>query len=349
LAIIGLISVACVDKAPVAPQPDRGAREPASGVGIASGYTETLLPLLPTCAAGPAFAGDISDDLRIVGACGPFAVEWANGTIRSIHPPGFLTSRANAVNVGGVVAGDGFHNAVGATVGWLRRSDGTVLIIKNGGVPVRNAFPMGVSRAGVVVGCFSAHAGPVCERAFRWSELSGFESLHPPRASSSIAWGVNDIGGIVVGEAVIARREEAATWSLVGGFRTLGRVGGAASIAAINAAGRMVGWDLGPAVTRAAAWSPAGAPSLVAWPGDGEAHDISDRDRIVGDWLIFSGGSVVSRAAATERTGVVELLPFPLAMTWSSALAVERCGTIVGSVGTATSSRAVAWQKVRCD
>jgi probable HAF family extracellular repeat protein len=177
----------------------------------------------------------------------------------------------------------------------------------------REAEAIGINDAGLAVGFSSLPLEEVDgtiispTEATLWSGGVATDLGRAPGSVSSQAFRINDVGQVVGESAVLTAGggiSEATLWS--GGVPTV--LSGIPSAAnAINNAGQVVGYSLfsGDSNIQATLWSGGVATNLGALvPGSigGNAHDINDREQVVGESYFSDSieATLLSRGVATD-------------------------------------------------
>lgn len=170
-------------------------------------------------------------------------------------------------------------------------------------------------------------------RAFFWSEKTGMVDIGlMAGGTTSTAKGINDAGTVVgwADNGQGALRPFA--WTLAGGIKDLGDLGGGGGgAAAINSLGVIVGWsnrtDGSIGATR---WVPGRPPKDLGQLGvSSDAKAINDLGLIVGTIDVWVNGVFTTHAMYwRESTGMVDI--GTLGGRESAAMAVNNAGTIFG-------------------
>lgn len=222
---------------------------------------------------------------------------WVNGERTELPTGDFTNGRADAINDGGVIAG----NVVSGEVLPARWVDGKLEVL-----PLLRPDSLGgnayaINAGGTIVGsCFSVD--PQSQFAYDfatvWQDGKASE-LDPMGGVGSVAYAINDdgviAGGVTTTDASRAERSDAVTWT-DGKAAALPRVEGSLGSMAlgINAGGDVVGWSQTADGRAAVAWIAGQAVVLadVTTGADGwalwHARDIADDGTIVG-WGIVDG------------------------------------------------------------
>jgi probable HAF family extracellular repeat protein len=170
-------------------------------------------------------------------------------------------------------------------------------------------------------------------RAFFWSEKTGMIDIGVmPGGTTSTAKGINDAGTVVGWSDNGQGGLRPFAWTLAGGMKDLGDLGGGGGgAAAINSSGVIVGWSNRAGGSSAATrWVPGRPPKDLGQPGvSSQAEAINDLGLIVGEinlWVngLYSGHAMYWR----ESTGMVDI--GTLGGRDSRATAVNYAGTIFG-------------------
>lgn len=304
-----------------------------SGPIINFGYSVSSLPFSPV---------GISDYGAIVGNANGVAVASVNGgPVTPLPlPPGLGPNyQVDAISQAGVTVGDA--NGVGIIwqVNPACPSPGAcvppVRIVTPGNVAI---VPKAVNNSSVVVGSFGDHA-------FRWTPQGGFEDITPPGGYEASAEGINENGSIV--GYTFGRSYYAVRWSpgtpAVATFLDTGRA------ERIRDNGDAVGSkEVWPGdFTRL--WTLTGKSFWLAGPVVAHIDGFAETGRLTGHttgpstdpqqapWTFYQGTTTM--LAWTPQPGVNQV----------SHLAVNTCGTIVGTQSFVGGERGLMWTKASCD
>jgi len=222
------------------------------------------------------------------------AVLWENGRLRDLGvPPGDTTSNALALNNRGVVVGESYGRRRGEQVAlWTR-----AFMRKNGKISVLGLLPgfaschaSAVNSAGQVLGYCDTYARRGTDRlhAVLWDD-KGTRNLGVLGDDKWVLPVALNNRGQVVGRTTVGGTEHAFLWQ---GGKMLDLGGRAATPAAINDQGQVVGYGKGPQ----------GARHAFLWQ-NGKRTDLGTlggRDSYA--WAINNGGQIVGSATAEDGT-----------------------------------------------
>lgn len=297
---------------------------------------------------GPGEARDLNAGGDVAGILtpssgGPHPALWIGSTRTDLGlPAGAVEAEATGINDARTIVGAA--NAIlGGSFGFVWRSGSFNTI------PIPRAtfvFPTDVNNAEEIVGMYVRAEGNRWH-AFRYTDSGGFLDIHPVGSSytDTFARAVS-AAGVIAGDVVLANGEvHAARWTASNGFSDLGLLPGGyrSSAYGINSAGTIVGIASTPTISLAPfVWTP--SRGMQSRPVEGQAFDISDAGRIVGQRR-----SPTNAAATGFGGGALVLLPTLPGTTESLATAVNRCGSVVGILNMAGVHHAARWVIASCD
>jgi len=378
VAVTLLAMIACTDPAAVVRPADRASSRAFSAhIDSATVTAARYSPMLLARArrASHASALGINDQRVIVGqmsytyagrsAFAPGIVEcetsgaamWRNGKVVMLHEivvrvlgldPCTAYTTAVDINNAGVIVGN-IDNAMNEGVGhyafiWSETL-GVVRIRELG-----ETYLSAINDRGLAVGYNYSEGAPSGARSFGWTAIQGtFEIPGPPQPNYGweTVWDVNDAGTLIgCSDGTVARWSVAGISTLTGlscfavpvfGDHYLGGGISNRGDAAFSVSGPLpFRWKHDDAL-----------PVDIGW-GAGGATDISDAGRMVG-WREMLG--TPATVAYTRRAGEgVSALPAMRAGDASVAMAVNRCGDVVGwTQGLGGALESVIWRIATCD
>lgn len=370
-SLVAASTIGCADG--TAPADMRIHVEPldaATSVGGEDGWTLTPIPRLPDPANafvgnGTSEAFDINDKGTIVGnssrtyysatdpgypCTGISAFALRSGELVDLfaNVPGTCesSSTATAVNSHDEVVGY-MLDAGGEKVGWRWSADRGIQYLGGTGY---DTYPLSINDSGVIVGTtigiFDIHA-------LKWTK-DGLTNLHPAGYTTSHALKINNDGvilGLVDGFVTLWYPDGSMHISSVYGHLAPTSVyGGMSPAMGLDKLGRAVfgsGTTVGKTVGMM--WSSSTAPRRL----DGNprfVNDLAVSGRVAG-WSVFGTDFRTLRVVPyTAKDGVSTALPIPRGLLRARAIAINSCGTIVGSVELSiTRTRAVRWSRPGCD
>lgn len=260
---------------------------------------------------------------------------------------GGRTSRANAINNLGSVAGYSHTGTYGANHAYLwTAEDGMSDLGTLGGT---TSLGMGINYHNHVVGRSSSSAGIFS--AFLWTPEMGMEDLGTLGGESSSALDINDDGYVVgTSETQVLNQYRAFLWISPGGMIDLGTLGGTSSGAyAVNNVGQIVGYaDLEGFGRRPCLWKIVEGEVTITDLGSfggtyGMARDINDLGYVVGYSRIVPNTFSDRAFLWTPEDGMIDLGTLGGEESW--AYSINDFGQIMGFAETATGEiNAVMWQ-----
>ncbi|MFN8574473.1 MAG: hypothetical protein U0132_20645 [Gemmatimonadaceae bacterium] len=331
-----LLLIGCIDSTAPAPTSRLSDATPLGAIEAATSYVVEPLPGLPnggqTGAGAINAAGDVAGFASALPTGGSVhAVIWQGMTLIDIGQINGLDALARSINDVGTVVGQTFAPAQDSFI-WTASSGMAVL---------PGILLFDVNNSNVSVGLSQGHA---IVRLTNGTILD----IHPNGYINSRAMSISDngwIAGLVTNAFGV---QSAARWSPSRVFQDLGVPAGytLTGAYAINGLGTAVG----------SAWPPPkgvgdGAPLVWTLTGvitrpnvTGVAWDISDRGRIAGTGVVFTGGPYYAAVTSKGASGI-QILPTVGPYPYGAAYGVNRCGSIAGNINT----QAVRWKIVTCD
>ena len=245
-----------------------------------------LVALFPLAASGSAYA-----------QCAGCAVEWSNGAVTNLTPPGSFGGEAFSINNAGQIAGTND----GGPVVW---SNGNITSLGLGGGG--SSTPFDINDAGQIAGY--RFVGNVTV-ATEWSNGNVINLGGLPGSVDSFASGINNSGQIAGDSQYIVNNNGftiAAEW-INGAVINLGGLLGFTDSGAsgINNAGQVVGGSIVDGVDYATEWSNGSIINL----GPGVASSINNNGQAVGSnngfAAEYSNGQVINLGALPGSFGSV--------------------------------------------
>lgn len=299
-------------------------------VGSRFSYSLSVLPL------DAAFA--INNSGAIAGRTGGNAAIYTQGNVVVLPgKEGYSQLTATDIAENGFIVGSGLSAGDRRGLFWASTTAAPVDMGALGSV----VSPMSVNSQGVAVGFYESPPHGVSPKAFRWSLATGMTPMAPATTSISQAFDIAESGYIAGLAFYDSIGQQVVRWNLDG---SASRITGPGYAERALSNGSVFGRGMDGSTL----WTLKGAAILIGpKPSTHLVKQISSAGRLVGSTI---GEPTSPRAWTTWQSSTAQYLPVPAGAIGSSAVDVNACGTILGSIKLSLNvDQPVVWSRITCD